>query len=42
VTKFRKTFTKAEMDDDLLIVQAKLGSAEDHSEYEEVLPTSPP
>ncbi len=42
VTKLRKTFTKGEMDDDLLIVPAKLGSAEDHSEYEEVLPTSPP
>ena len=42
VTKFRKTFTKGEMDDDLLIVSAKLGSAEDHSEYEEILPTSPP
>jgi hypothetical protein len=42
VTKFRKTFTKGEMDDDLLIVPAKLGSAEDHSEYEEILPTSPP
>jgi hypothetical protein len=42
LTKFRKTFTKGEMDDDLLIVPAKLGSAEDHSEYEEILPTSPP
>jgi hypothetical protein len=42
VTKFRKTFTKGEMDDDLLIIPAKLGQAEDHSEYEEVLPTSPP
>jgi hypothetical protein len=42
VTKFRKTFTKGEMEDDLLIVPAKLGSAEDHSEYEEILPTSPP
>jgi hypothetical protein len=42
VTKFRKTFTKTEMDDDLLIVPAKLGNAEDHSEYEEILPTSPP
>jgi hypothetical protein len=30
------------MDDDLLIVPAKLGQAEDKSEYEEVLPTSPP
>jgi hypothetical protein len=42
LTKFRKTFTKGEMDDDLVIVPAKLGSAEDHSEYEEILPTSPP
>jgi hypothetical protein len=42
LTKFRKTFTKSEMEDDLLIVPAKLGSAEDHSEYEEILPTSPP
>src|SRR5207302_5194468 len=42
VTKFRKTFTKGEMEDDLLIVPAKLGNAEDRSEYEEVLPTSPP
>jgi hypothetical protein len=42
VTKFRKTFTKAEMDDDLTIVPAKLDKAEDHSEYEEILPTSPP
>lgn len=42
VTKFRKTFIKAEMDDDLLIVPAKVGEAEDKSEYEEILPTSPP
>jgi hypothetical protein len=42
VTKIRKTFTKGEMDDDLLIVPARLGSAEDHSEYKEVPPTSPP
>ena len=42
VTKFRKTFTKAEMTDDLLIVPAKVGQAEDKSEYEEILPTSPP
>jgi hypothetical protein len=42
LTKFRKTFTKGEMDDDLLIVPAKLGKAEDKSEYEEILPTSPP
>jgi Uncharacterized protein conserved in bacteria (DUF2330) len=42
VTKIRKTFTKGEMDEDLVIVPAKLGNAEDRSEYEEVLPTSPP
>jgi hypothetical protein len=42
VTKFRKTFTRPEMDDDLLIVPARLGQAEDRSEYEEILPTSPP
>jgi hypothetical protein len=42
VTKLRKTFTKLEMDDDLLIVPAKIGQAEDRSEYEEILPTSPP
>jgi hypothetical protein len=42
VTKIRKTFTKGEMNEDLEIVPAKLGQAEDHSEYDEVLPTSPP
>jgi hypothetical protein len=42
VTKIRKTFTRGEMQDDLRIIPAKLGKAEDHSEYEEVLPTSPP
>jgi hypothetical protein len=42
LTKFRKTFTKDEMNDDLLIVHAKLGDAVDRSEYEEVLPSSPP
>jgi hypothetical protein len=42
VTKFRKTFTRAEMTDDLVIIPAKLGNAEDRSEYTEVLPTSPP
>jgi hypothetical protein len=42
LTKFRKTFTKGEMNDDLLLVPAKLGKAEDKSEYEEILPTSPP
>jgi hypothetical protein len=42
LTKFRKTFTKGEMDDDLLIIPARLGQAEDSSEYQEILPTSPP
>jgi hypothetical protein len=42
LTKFRKIFTKGEMEDDLLIVPAGLGLAEDQSEYEEALPTSPP
>ena len=42
VTKLRKSFTKDEMNDDLTIVPAKLGQAEDTSEYEEILPTSPP
>ena len=34
--------TAREMDDDLAIVPAKLNKAEDSSEYEEILPTSPP
>jgi len=42
VTKFRKTFTKAEMGDDLLLLPAHLGRATDQSEYEEILPSSPP
>jgi hypothetical protein len=42
VTKFRKVFAKDEMTADLVIVPAKLGDAEDKSEYTEALPTSPP
>jgi hypothetical protein len=42
ITKFRKIFTRGEMNDDLLIVPARLGQQEDTSEYEEILPTSPP
>jgi hypothetical protein len=42
LTKFRKTFTKGEMNEDLLIIPAKLGEAVDQSEYQEILPTSPP
>jgi hypothetical protein len=46
LTKFRKTFTKEEMNDDLLVVVATAGegrtAVEDRSEYVEILPTSPP
>jgi hypothetical protein len=42
LTKFRKVFTKGEMTDDLEIVPAKIDGVEDKSEYEEILPTSPP
>jgi Uncharacterized protein conserved in bacteria (DUF2330) len=42
VTKFRKIFARDEMNDDLLIVPARYNGAEDNSEYEELLPTSPP
>ncbi len=42
ITKFRKLFTRAEMNDDLVIVPARVGEHEDNSEYEEILPTSPP
>jgi len=42
LTKFRKVFTKGEMTDDLEIIPAKVGDVSDKSEYEEILPTSPP
>jgi hypothetical protein len=42
LTKLRKTFTRGDMNDDLLIVPARLGQAKDSSEYQEILPTSPP
>lgn len=42
LTKFRKTFAKDEMNEDLLILPAKIDQKQDHSEYTEVLPTSPP
>jgi hypothetical protein len=42
ITKFRKIFTRSEMSDDLLIIPARLGDAEDESEYDEILPDSPP
>ncbi|MGE0529259.1 MAG: hypothetical protein AB7P49_19550, partial [Bdellovibrionales bacterium] len=42
ITKFRKTFTRDEMNDDLLIVPARMGEEEDSSEYTQQLPVSPP
>ncbi len=42
ITKFRKIFARDEMNDDLLIVAAREGNREDYSEYQEILPTSPP
>jgi hypothetical protein len=42
ITKFRKIFARDEMNDDLLIVPARYHGAEDSSEYEEMLPSSPP
>ncbi|MBX9679847.1 MAG: DUF2330 domain-containing protein [Gemmataceae bacterium] len=42
VTKFRKIFLKDEMNEDLVIIPARYNDAEDRSEYEEILPVSPP
>src|SRR5262249_7417374 len=42
ITKFRKIFTRDEMNDDLLLVPARMGDQDDTSEYQEILPTSPP
>jgi hypothetical protein len=42
ITKFRKIFARDEMNDDLILVPARMGDREDNSEYEEILPTSPP
>src|SRR6516162_4695941 len=42
ITKFRKIFARDEMNDDLAIVPARYNGAEGISEYEEILPTSPP
>ena len=42
ITKFRKTFARSEMNNDLLIVPARYKGTEDRSEYEEMLPSSPP
>jgi hypothetical protein len=42
ITKFRRIFTRDEMNADLLLVPARYGDSDDSSEYEEILPTSPP
>jgi len=42
ITKFRKIFTRDEMNDDLVLVAARMGDQDDFSEYQEILPTSPP
>ena len=42
ITKFRKIFARDEMNDDLSIVPARYNGTEDSSEYEEILPSSPP
>ena len=42
ITKFRKIFARDEMNDDLTIVPARYNGVEDVSEYEEILPSSPP
>lgn len=42
IIKFRKMFCRDEMNEDLLLMPARLGDNEDASEYWEMLPTSPP
>ena len=42
ITKFRKIFARDEMNDDLVLGPARYNEQEDSSEYEEILPTSPP
>ena len=42
ITKFRKIFARDEMNEDLAPVPARYNGAEDRSEYEELLPVSPP
>ena len=42
ITKFRKFFCRDEMNEDLVLVPAREGDQEDRSEYQEILPTSPP
>src|SRR4029079_4773367 len=42
ITKFRKIFARDEMNEDLVIVPARYNGKEDVSEYEAILPSSPP
>jgi Uncharacterized protein conserved in bacteria (DUF2330) len=42
ITKFRKIFCRDEMNEDLEVTPAHYGEATDESEYEELLPVSPP
>jgi hypothetical protein len=42
VTKFRKTFRKGEMGQDIELVPAALNGKPDEMEYAHILPTSPP
>ena len=40
LTKFHRTFTRGEMNADLVLVQAKVGAIEDRSEHDEMLRTT--
>jgi hypothetical protein len=42
ITKFRKIFQRSEMNDDLEMTPARYRDVDDTSEYEELLPVSPP
>lgn len=42
VTKFRKIFCRDEMNEDLVLIPAGRGDLKDTSQYDEVLPSSPP
>jgi hypothetical protein len=42
LTRFRKVFRREEMNEDLLLLPARLGLRDDFSEYVEMLPASPP
>ena len=42
LTKFRKVFSREEINEDLVLVPARVGGWEDISEYTEFLPASPP